>query len=98
MTIEHNAVEQNKTKHRKQQTSPINEEAELLALRKRIHELENIHPELTPKIPTPVYMIILKWLLFFLIAGVFLYSIYIFYCFDQLGKDVYIPFIGILRH
>lgn len=89
-------------KHRKakQETdeSCIDSDTELIALRKRVSEIENLHPELTPPKPTPLYFIIIKWLFFLIIVGLFIYAIYMFYLYDKLGKDIIIPFWGILRH
>ena len=88
----------NPMKHRRVRKSNNDEGVEITTLRQRVSELENLHPELTPRKPTPLYMIIIKWIIFFIIIGLFLYSLYLFYCYEQLGKNITIPFWGILRH
>lgn len=90
--------EQPEVKHRKSRQPKEDKQAEIEILKQRIGELENLHPELKPKTPTPIYLTILKWLVFFIIIVLFLYGLYLFYCYDQLGKDITIPFWGILRH
>jgi hypothetical protein len=73
------------------------DDSKLSTLEQRIADLENLHPELNPK-PISLRMIIFKWVLFCIIVGVFLYAIYVFYLYDKLGKDIYVPFLGFLRH
>lgn len=92
--MEHEISQQPMIKERKPRQV---KESKIMILDQRVGKLESIHPELKPK-KTPLYMIIIKWLFFLIIAGIFLYSIYLFYCYDQLGKDIIIPFWGILRH
>ena len=74
----------------------MSKDSEITSLKQRITELESLHPGLK-KEPVPLYKVILKWALFLLITGVILYSIYLFYCYDQLGKDIVIPFYGVLK-
>ena len=69
------------------------------SLAQRVMELESLHPELKQKEPTPLWKTIGKWSLCIIIIGIFLYGIYLFvYWYEYLGKDVTIPFIGVLRH
>jgi len=77
-------------------TKEILHEKEHVDFEQRLSALEKIHPELKPQKPTPPLKTLLKWVFFIALVGIIVYSIYLYYLYDN-GWAVNLPFIGILQ-
>jgi hypothetical protein len=83
--------------HKQKPTEPSITLPDLAIRDQRIDEIENklnklwiAHPELQPKKPELSSKKILRWLLFCVLVGAFLYGIYLFYL-STLGYSIGIP-------
>ena len=69
----------------------VRQEQRITRIEQRLSDIESIHPELQPRVPTPPHKTILKWVFFLILVGGLIYGIYLYYLYDK-GWNIALPF------